>query len=169
MSVPLSMLSENLKRTLLASRDALRARLMRQGEYRVEGENWAFHEGEPDFENLPEEPLGVWLQFAGMREDPDAPFQSNYFIGRWQVFVVSRDRGTDPHGHDLTVPLSMIGDVVRLAGERFSDSSLDATVDFDDLIDVEHMILKDPRRDGRVSVTIIDLQYHHPLLLIEDS
>lgn len=170
MTLPPTLLGEGLGKQLVEAVIALRKRLGKgDGEFRGIGPDWTVRDGLPVINNLPNEPRCVWIHFAGLDENPEAPFAANYFKPRFTFYLMNRDGGSDPHAFDQIPGLLLLGRLVGVLTVKPADSTLDDSMDFDENVDVEHDTVMDPKTDRAVEFYAVSITYAMPLYALETS
>lgn len=128
MSVPFSLQSDGYPKTLAAMRNALEKRI-RNDTLRL-GYTAAYHRGTPDPAALPDEKLGIWLDWDHIGRDDQEPYEATMLVTDWHVYIVAQDEGNDNFGADSPLGEKVWGGILKTLTETNVDIGLDGTVDY---------------------------------------
>jgi hypothetical protein len=162
------MLPDGVAKTLAQLHAALKKRLKKEGDYRVQT-TWTYHDGMPDMTALPNEPIGVWLSpVSGFNDEQNAPFNAEYPIAKWRVEIVMQDQGTDPYGYDTGPILKAWSDVMNVLTEEPEDISADSAIDFLGNLNWDFDIGRVAGGDRKIGSLIITFDTNLPLTNCRD-
>lgn len=131
MTVPAGMLADSVYKMIAESREEFEKRLT-NGDNRI-GQATSFHHGIPQPNSLPKEDVGIWLDLSEITPDPDSPFGAEILIATWDIHIIVRDRGDDPHGYDPSLKDEVLGNVIESLTETLLDTSLNGAIEYLDL------------------------------------
>lgn len=126
------------------------------------------HRGTPDPQALPNERLGVWLDWEGVEMDSDEPNQSTLLVSRWRIYIVGQDEGNDLFGGDAPLTEQAWGDILATITGTNEDISLDGAVDFVPTPTASHIWGTISGGDRRINLIEMALEVHHQLELVRN-
>lgn len=136
--IPSGLLSEGYETTIRSVRESLEKRFTNR-DFRL-GVSPTFHRGIPNMQQLPNDSLGVWLDYT--RVSPDREGQSwntSCYLSEWNIVIVGRDEGNDGFGSQSTAAESLWAAITRTLTENQEDIHLDGTIEYTQDPDWRHV------------------------------
>lgn len=158
-SLPADMLSNDaeLVKAIVQAYEAFIARLDGAQDFRgQQGQSWTLHLGVPNPDNMPDEDLSVWLNFATAGPSPDSPMTADLYQSVWEIYVATRKDDTDSVGMDPTQGLLTVGAIETRLRSTLDDLSLDDAVEVSTDFDIQHDVLT-PKDQGEYDLWMIQV------------
>lgn len=158
-ALPSGMLDEDaeLVRALVNAHEAMAKRLDGASDTRgQQGQNWTLHLGVPNPDNMPDEPLSVWLHLATASPDQQSPLNADFYNTQWEIYVAARKEDTDSVGLDPTRGLLAVGAIETRLRSTLNDLSLDESIEVETNFNIQHDILR-PEEQGEYDLWMIQV------------
>jgi hypothetical protein len=121
-------MQEGYTKALVETRNAIEKRLTNIGNRLTVTPT--FHRGAPDPSNLPDETLGVWLNWDDTGPDDEETPQLTILRTNWHIYIVGKIDGTDQFGGSSSLVEQVWGDIVNTFRETVEDIGLDGSIDY---------------------------------------
>ena len=127
MTVPYTLQDAGYTRTLQQIRHALEQRITNATNRLPHTP--VYHRGTPDPNALPDEPLGVWLDWSHVGPDEDETNAATFLASTWNINIVARSEAQDAFGSQSDLAEQVWGAIVKTLTETNTDLGLDGSAD----------------------------------------
>jgi hypothetical protein len=132
MTVPSVLQSEGYFATLEAIREALERRVT-NATNRL-SVTPVYHRGAPNSEALPNEELGVWLDWTDVEpDDQDETNRATFLQSQWVCYIIGLDEGADGFGNQIPTAEQAMADILLTLTMDNTDLGLDGACDIVDV------------------------------------